>query len=316
MGKRISGKKIQQAMAKAFDLGIEEEPLNINGIVMVVQNLPQPEWQAAVLETQELEDDDAIIDQVRFSLLSRSIIELEGVSFRGVTSIETEDEDDKGQPIVLEKKDYLDQILKTWTGEVLQIVYGKFLEVTRVAEEKAKKNVVFRPSDDSPQEEMRNLLIRAKEIQGELPFELAEKILQDTGFREVKLTVQETAPEPPKQETPPPEPEAKSSPVEPVEPRVPVTVSQKPTIPFTGAPPGVPPIPPHVLERQRQLAELEALAGGFSAPPSVQSPPVQLDLVESEVPELVEHAVKPNFAEALSAPQQRGGINPRFKQRV
>ena len=316
MGKRISGKKIKQAMEKAFSLGIQEEAFTVGGVSIVLRNLTQPEWQDALAETRELEDEE-IVDFIRFALLARSIIEIEEVSFRDVTSIEMDEEDPSGQPIVLEKKDYVTNLMRTWTGEVLQIVYAKFLEVTNIAEEVAKKNVTFRPSDDSPQEELRNLLIRAKEIQGELPFDLAEKILQDTGFREVKLTsTQDTAPpEAPKpQEETPLEPEVKSSPVvpvEPVEPRVPVTVSQKATIPFVGAPPGVPPIPPHVLERQRQLAELEALAG-----PIQSSPPVQLDLIEAEVPELVEHAVKPNFAEALSAPQQRGGINPRFKQRV
>lgn len=305
MGKRLQARAIEKTMAKAFNLGISEDSFEVLGMAVTIQNLSEEEWQKALETTSDMEDMEVSLQTIRHQFIARAIVEIDGVSFRGVSSVELDEVDESNEPIVLEKVEYLiTQVFKTWPAEVHEVINAKFLDHTRLIENKAKNGIVFNTPQETPEDKFRSLLLEAKELQGQIPFDLSEKILLDTGFKEAKLQkseVEETIREVRLSEVEAPSP---APVVEPVVPRVPLTKQPSIVIPEVGhhaqpapppqsiLPPDLPPLP-EMTTKQRELAQMEGTLPG-----------------ENEVSK--HNPV--SYEEALAAASTgRGGINPRFR---
>lgn len=303
MARRLQARSIEKSMAKAFNLGISEDSFEVLGVQITIRNLTAPEWQRALDSAQSSEDDVGVQD-MRLQLLSRSVVELDGVSFRGVSSIELDELDGKGNPKVIEKEDYLiEHVFSTWPSEVQSIVNDKFFDLSREVEARAKLGVVFHTPQETPEEKFRALLIEAKDLQSQIPFDLSEKILKDTGFKEVKLQPSEFEeelgvpdPQPAPAQVPPPV----DQPNQDLSSRVPFTKQASFVVPDLA------PVAPQQAPLPQTLPA--------NLPPLPEMTPKQKELAALEVVDQNEVLKQPPvvYEDALTnAP--RGGINPRFR---
>lgn len=305
MARRLQARSIEKSMAKAFNLGISEDSFEVLGVQITIRNLTAPEWQSA-LDSAQSSEDDVEVQDMRLQLLSRSVVELDGVSFRGVSSIELDELDVKGNPKVIEKEAYLiEHVFSTWPSEVQSIVNDKFFDLSREVEARAKLGVVFHSPQETPEEKFRALLIEAKDLQSQIPFDLSEKILKDTGFKEVKL--QPSAFE---EELVAPVQQSTSSAQAPSPPVDQPDQDLSSRVPFTKQPSFVVPDLAPVVPQQAPLPQ--ALPANL--PPLPEMTPKQKELAALEVVDQNEVLKQPPvvYEDALTN-TPRGGINPRFR---
>jgi len=187
MGNTISAKQLNDALEKARSVGIVEEPFNVGDVEVVLRNLRPDEYEAIIDETKELEDVQ-YLDAYMKGHIARSLVQLNGFSFRGVQFVECEEPDPKkpGQlrAVKRELHDWIKQeVLSTWGKEVIFVAYRKFTDVVTLAEQKSKENVTFIvPEEDAP-EKYRRLVGELRELEGEVPPNLVEGILKENGYQ-------------------------------------------------------------------------------------------------------------------------------------
>jgi hypothetical protein len=237
----LAAKQLNEALAKAKDIGLVEESFTIEDCEITLRNLRPEEYTAAVEACDGL-------DGVTYMLvyqkehLARSIVEINGMDLRKTKYIEEQEPDPK-DPVKLrtvktELHTYLlKNVVSTWGKEALYVAYRKFSDVLELAERKAKEGVEFLLADESDEEKYRRLLLEAKESASDLPDSLVDHILEEHGLmrkttaEEVKAAMERTdkmARE--DAETVPETPEAKETEdVEeaPKEPEVKATVSEE-----------------------------------------------------------------------------------------
>lgn len=187
MAKRIKANKIQEAIQKAQRVGEVEEPFTLAGCDIVLRSLQPGEIQAVLDEIDGLED-VAYMTGYRFGHLSRSIIEINGESLREADFIEVEVEEEVDgaksiKTIALERHKFVsDYILSSWSQEAVNAAFRKFGDVLEKAEQKAVEGVEFRVPDETPEDKFKRLLTEAKELEGQIPFELVGRILNEVGY--------------------------------------------------------------------------------------------------------------------------------------
>ena len=124
----------------------------------------------------------------RIGHLCRSIIEINGESLRDADFIEVEVEEEvdgvkKLRTIALERHKFVaDYLLASWSQEAISAAFRKFADVLEKAEQKAIDGVEFRVPDETPEDKFQRLLMEAKELEGQIPFELAGRILGEIGY--------------------------------------------------------------------------------------------------------------------------------------
>lgn len=99
----ISAKKITDALAKARDIGVTEEPLTICDATIVLRNLRPDEYTAVYEDNKEREGLDSLYSFQK-GHLCRSIVEINGVDLREADFVEVEEEviDPKTQEAVID----------------------------------------------------------------------------------------------------------------------------------------------------------------------------------------------------------------------
>jgi len=187
MAKRIKANKIQEAIQKAQRVGEVEERFTLAGCDLVLRSLQPGEIQAVLDEIDGLEDVEYMTGY-RFGHLSRSIIEVNGESLREADFIEVEVEEEVDgvnqlKTIALERHKFIaDYILASWSQEAVNSAFRKFSDVIEKAEQAAVEGVEFRVPDETPEDKFKRLLVEAKELEGQIPFELVGRILNDIGY--------------------------------------------------------------------------------------------------------------------------------------
>lgn len=179
----ISAGSISEALSRAQNIGIVEEPFTLLDCALVLRNLRPDEYGAVMQECMGLEDAEYLVAYQK-GHLSRSIVEINGVDLRDVDLIEVQETDDAGaRAVKLEKHTYLTKnLLSTWSKEAVFTAYRKFTDVVGKAEEKARQGVTFTVPDETPEQKYRRLLGDMKEIEGDVPADLVTQILEDTGL--------------------------------------------------------------------------------------------------------------------------------------
>jgi len=290
--KTLNSSILDSILAQGANLGIVEETLVIQGLTLVLRSLRPSEHQAAALALKEVDENDYLYEHM-LEYVSRSIVAVNGTDLRGVVTIATEEEDDKGnlRKVKRELHAYLrTHLVSTWGREALTTCYRKLLEVFDHAEEESKKGVVFHIPDESGDEKIRRLLTELREATQEVPHDLARRLLEEHGFylgadkEEVENVEAKLASLSPTEEAPAPvaEPVAR--------------------VPVYAATPAVSPGPPTDDEkvtstRAQEAADLESLPGDLPSPGKSGTPVVARQAPRSIV--------------GLDAPP-KGGINPRF----
>src|SRR3990172_1942117 len=115
----LQAKKVQEALRKAKQVGLVEEPVTIAGCSMVFRSLTPEAYEAIAEETKELED-LAYVQAFQIGHLCRAIVEIEGVDLRDVDFVETGEADAAGKPVKIERHAWVrDGYVKTWGREVV-----------------------------------------------------------------------------------------------------------------------------------------------------------------------------------------------------
>src|ERR1700722_11626703 len=92
----LSAKKINAAIQKAKNLGFCEEPVTLGGDVEVVlRSLRPDEYESIAEELKDLQGDLQVLNAFQKAHICRSICQINGVDFRGVTLVEVEEPDPK-----------------------------------------------------------------------------------------------------------------------------------------------------------------------------------------------------------------------------
>lgn len=220
-------KKIAESLAKAQGVGQVEDDATIAGCHVVFRSLRPDEYEQIHADTAEKED-LAYLNAYRIEHLARSIVELGGQDFRSVEAVEVDGPDDK--PIAIEKHEFLrDYVLSTWGREAVDVAFRKFNDVVQKADRTSADGVKFETPDETAEEKYRRLLVELRDVEGELPMDLALRLLEEAGYTK-RVTTQdfeaaqerlrnmapsETTTEETSEEPPPPAPE----PVAPPPPR-------------------------------------------------------------------------------------------------
>jgi hypothetical protein len=190
MAKKLQAKKITEALQKAQRVGEVEERFTVAGCEVVLRNLLPEEFAAVVAETDDLEEGLDYVNVFKKGHICRSLIELNGESLREYDFVEVDVEEPDpitkqlvSKVITLERHKFIyDYVLATWSREVVDVAYRKFLDVTRKSEVEAAEGVEFILPDETPDEKFRRLLVEVKDFEGQLPFELAKRILEEVGY--------------------------------------------------------------------------------------------------------------------------------------
>jgi len=181
----VSAKRIEAALERAKGVGEVEEPFTVMGCAVTLQSLKPADYEAINQETSELED-LAYLNAFRVGHLSRSIVELNGLNLRKVDYVEVEVEDPRTKdlkPVKVERHAYLrDFVLSTWGKEALDVGFRKFTDLIAKSEKAAEEGVEFVNVDEQPDEKLRRLVAEAKQLMGEVPRELVERILTEHGL--------------------------------------------------------------------------------------------------------------------------------------
>lgn len=196
----ISAKKITDALAKAKDVGVVEEPLTIGDFTIVLRNLRPDQYTAIYAENQEKEGIESLYNFQK-GHISRSIVEVNGIDLRNVDFVEVEEEvkdpktgepvlDAQGEPKVkkvkLERHEYIRKaLLDQWTKEPIQVAWRKFNDVLKLSEDKSKEGVKFVLPEMTPEEKFREAMGNAREVMDEVPGTLIDSILEEAGLMRI-----------------------------------------------------------------------------------------------------------------------------------
>jgi hypothetical protein len=356
MARRLKANKIQDAIQKAQRVGEAEEKFTIDGCEVVLRSLQPGEYQAVLDEIEDLED-SAYMNGYRFGHLSRSLVEINGESLREFDFIEVEVEEDvdgvkQVKTIALERHKFVcDYILSSWSIPAIDAAFRKFGDVVDLAEAKAVEGVEFRLPDETPEDKFRRLLTEAKELEGQIPFELVSRILNEVGYmsksskeelESVDSRLSSVAAET-NSEGSPQAHQGSSGPV--ATSTVPQTASapRAPRTPLNQIPVSVPtpqlarteseeprrpviPLSPEVVRRARELEALEGNIPGIQSEvermsdnptgPSIQSSTRVADSVPGQAvtsSNVVTTRVDPSSLGSILDRPPSGGVNPRFR---
>ena len=348
MAKKLQAKKIKEALQKAQRVGEAEERFLLDGCEVVLRSLRSEEFQIITEECSELED-LAYLNAYKKGHIARAFVETNGESFREFDFVEVDIEEvdvatrePVSKTISLETHKFvMDYILSTWSREAIDVAYRKFLDVTEKAEKKAAQGVEFTVPDETAEDKFRRLLIEAKELEGQIPFELVARILDEVGYmskaskqeqdaidQKLAQVGTETAPQeavaaqqsPQVQASMPVEPPPQTAPrlarrpLNQIAVDLPVPTSQ-PTVvarqqdppPNLAARPEIP-ISPDILRRAR---EIEALEGNLDSGPAVTSA-TRLTEGVAELNGTLQR-VNPQAVEPILNQPPVAGVNPRFR---
>lgn len=339
MAKKLKATKIQEAIRKAQRVGETEERFTIDGCDIVLRSLQAPELSAILEEIDDVSEIESA-NAYRVGHLCRSIVELNGESLRDADFIEVDIvENDEPKTITLERHKFIaDYVLSTWSEEAIKSAYRKFNDVTDKAEALAVEGVEFRLPDETPEEKFKRLLVEAKDLEGHINFELANRILQEVGYLSktskeeldsIDQKLSKVSVEPSTEDTQ--EAQGVETPMAPRAVRVPLNqVAIAPPVPMAPVVTRAEPpeevvsrpvaLPPEVVRRSRELEAIE------SDPVSLGGPPIQSSTrIAESVPGVssgpvsgvpgagATKIVDPNALSTILNRTHTGGINSRYR---
>lgn len=211
----LQATRILKALQKARHVGRVEESVTIDGCSLVLQNLTPDDYDAINAELEGLEELE-YLHAFQLAHVSRSIVELGDQDLRDIDFIEDEVpsgkcllsvslpkakaeellkkaleaggegaiiSDGESKLIKLERHEWIrSKILSGWGREALAVAWRKFAEVLHAADEQVKAGIQFRIPDESSEERYRRLLGEMKEVEEDLPSEMARNILDEAGY--------------------------------------------------------------------------------------------------------------------------------------
>lgn len=215
----LQSRRLRDALQKATQVGRVEDPVTIAGCSIVLQNLTPDDYVAISDELEEVAE-ARVPFFYQLAHVARSIVEINGEDLRDVAYIEDEvpagscvvtittksesaaqklveklkadkihavieppPEDGQVRTVKVERHEWIsNNVLSTWPKESLSVAWRKLTELLVVADAKAKEGVKFQSPDETAEEKLRRLLNDLQETWEELPTELADRLLSESGL--------------------------------------------------------------------------------------------------------------------------------------
>lgn len=178
----LKASRLKAVLDRARDAGQVEESVRIAGLDLVFSSLVSEAYNAILDELKDVpETSYAMCYQVEH--VCRSLVQVDEESFRGVDFIEVDAASPGAPPVRVERHQWLkDNLISTWSREMVQIAFRKVMDAIKGAEERAAEGVQFRVETETDEETYRRLLAEVKEAGAELPDEMREAILKEEGL--------------------------------------------------------------------------------------------------------------------------------------
>jgi hypothetical protein len=178
----MKASRLKAVLEKARNAGQVEESVTIAGLDLVLTSLTA---QTLATIHDELKDvsESAYAVEYQIEHVCRAIVEVDGTNLREAGFIEV-DAPEPGAPIVkVERHQWLrDNLVSTWSYDMVQVAFRKVLDVIASATQLANAGVQFKVEAESDEEKFRRLLGDLKEAGAELPADMREAILREEGL--------------------------------------------------------------------------------------------------------------------------------------
>lgn len=150
---------LKQAMAPIMQVGKKEIEFDVEGTRIVlrpllpVEEVAVQKYAASVLDTVQrsegLTEEDQMsraaaldyFDRFRIEVISYSVVEVGGLSLRGVESVETGEFLDNGTPVRMPRFMAMRGIVEQWSRAMITICFAKYGDMVRSIAEEAEKMV-------------------------------------------------------------------------------------------------------------------------------------------------------------------------------
>lgn len=178
----LKASRLKAVLDKARNAGQVEEPVTIAGVDLVFRSLNSEAYNDILGELDEVpEKSYPVCYQIEH--ICRSIVEVDGQDLRDVDYIEVEA--DTGASVKVERHQWVrDNLVSTWSREMVQVAFHKVMDAIAAAEAKATNGVQFRVEAETDEEKLRRLLGEVREAAGDLPDEMKTSILKEHGLLE------------------------------------------------------------------------------------------------------------------------------------
>jgi hypothetical protein len=178
----MKANRLKAVLEKARNAGQVEESVTIAGLDLVLTSLTA---QTLATIHDELKDvsESAYAVEYQIEHVCRSIVEVDGTSLRDASFIEVDADEAGGPPVKVERHQWLrDNLVSTWSYDMVQVAFRKVLDVIASATQLANAGVQFKVEAETDEEKFRRLLGDLKEAGGELPGDMREAILKEEGL--------------------------------------------------------------------------------------------------------------------------------------
>ncbi len=178
----LKASRLKTVLDKARNAGQVEEPVTIAGVDLVFRSLNSEAYNDILGELDEVpEKSYPVCYQIEH--ICRSIVEIDGADLRDVDFIEVDV--DSGKPVKVERHQWVrDNLVSTWSREMVQVAFHKVMDAIAGAEAKATDGVQFRVESETDEEKLRRLLGDVREAAGDVPDEMKAAILKEHGLLE------------------------------------------------------------------------------------------------------------------------------------
>jgi hypothetical protein len=177
----LKASRLKAVLDKARNAGQVEETVTIAGLDVVLRSLASEAYNDILEELAEVPE-NSYPACYQIEHVCRSLVEIDGQDLRDVDYIEAESESGS---VKLERHQWVrDNIVSTWSREMVQVAFHKVMDAIAGAEAKATEGVQFRVESETDEEKFRRFLNEAKEVGGDIPDELRAAILKENGLLE------------------------------------------------------------------------------------------------------------------------------------
>jgi hypothetical protein len=156
---------LQQAMAPLLEIGKSETQFEVEGYVICMRPLLPVEevsvqrYAASILDqvqqAEGLTNDDQMsraaaldyFDRFRIEVISHAVVEVNGLSLRGIKTIETGEVLDNGTKVKVPKPIAMRQMVENWSRAMLTVCFSKYGDMVKEIADRAEKMVEKSNSD-------------------------------------------------------------------------------------------------------------------------------------------------------------------------
>ena len=148
----LSLKDLQEVMAPLTELGKGEATFEVNGLTITIRTLtPEEEISIQRYARGALTEGDAndqinaldYLDRFRAGCLGHAIVQIGGLDFRGLSTVETGETLPSGVTVKVKKHEAIMQVIETWSRPMVVAVFNRFTSLMERIETNVEKSLKF-----------------------------------------------------------------------------------------------------------------------------------------------------------------------------